>query len=221
MPCREESKRMRRCRTCNEIMSFNNFHKAKNGERHYHCKICRNEKHRLESTKETNRKQYLKVQSKSAKEKLELSQRGQKRCSGCSKIKTFEHYSINGSCYRSKCRSCMRKHYNNRIAKDPNFKIRHNVARRILLALRGGSKQLPTMKLVGCSAKEYRTYLESKFQEGMTWENYGRSGWHIDHIVPCCSFELTDLEQQKKCFHHSNTQPLWANENLKKSGKVL
>jgi hypothetical protein len=53
----------------------------------------------------------------------------------------------------------------------------------------------------------------------MTWENWALDGWHIDHIRPCCSFDLTDPEQQKKCFHYSNLQPLWAEENWSKGGK--
>lgn len=53
----------------------------------------------------------------------------------------------------------------------------------------------------------------------MTWENYGVHGWHIDHIRPCKSFDLTDPEQQKECFHYTNLQPLWWWENLEKGGK--
>ena len=48
----------------------------------------------------------------------------------------------------------------------------------------------------------------------MSWDNYG--DWHIDHIIPCAAFDLTDIEQQKKCFNYKNLQPLWAEENLKK-----
>jgi hypothetical protein len=63
-------------------------------------------------------------------------------------------------------------------------------------------------------------YLESHFKTGMTWENHGKFGWHIDHIIPCASFDLTDLEQQKKCFHYTNFQPLWWRENILKSDNL-
>jgi len=76
-----------------------------------------------------------------------------------------------------------------------------------------------TMELAGCSLEDLMKHLESKFAEGMTWENYGIKGWHIDHIRPCASFDLEDPEEQKKCFHWSNLQPLWAVDNLKKSDK--
>jgi hypothetical protein len=73
------------------------------------------------------------------------------------------------------------------------------------------------MELIGCTKDELRTYLEGLFLEGMTWENYGkRGGWQIDHIKPCASFDLTNQDQQKECFHYSNLQPLWADDNLKK-----
>ena len=58
------------------------------------------------------------------------------------------------------------------------------------------------------------------FLPGMTWENHTRSGWHIDHIVPCAAFDLSDPAQQRACFHYTNLQPLWAKTNLKKSNKL-
>ena len=74
------------------------------------------------------------------------------------------------------------------------------------------------MKLLGCSVEDFKNYFENKFKEGMIWENYGK--WHIDHIRPCVSFDLTKVEEQKKCFYYTNLQPLWAKENHIKSGKI-
>tara|TARA_R110000751_G_scaffold131998_3_gene234420 strand:- start:438 stop:656 length:219 start_codon:yes stop_codon:yes gene_type:complete len=68
-------------------------------------------------------------------------------------------------------------------------------------------------------------HLEDQFQDGMSWENYGRpngdylEGWHIDHIKPCALFNLEDASQQKECFHYTNLQPLWAEDNLSKGDK--
>ena len=62
--------------------------------------------------------------------------------------------------------------------------------------------------------------LESKFRDGMTWENYGPF-WHVDHIRPWASFDLSDPSQQKLCFHWTNLQPLLATENLAKGVKPL
>jgi hypothetical protein len=72
-------------------------------------------------------------------------------------------------------------------------------------------------ELVGCSYVELRKLIESKFTEGMTWENWSVNGWHIDHIKPLSSFDLTDTEQLKEACSYNNLQPLWAKDNLKKS----
>jgi hypothetical protein len=65
------------------------------------------------------------------------------------------------------------------------------------------------MELLGCTIDFLKEYLEARFLPTMTWENYGTL-WHIDHIIPCASFDLRDLEQQKACFHYTNLQPLFA-----------
>ena len=74
-----------------------------------------------------------------------------------------------------------------------------------------------TMKLIGCDIPHLIKHLESNFKDGMTWDNYGK--WHVDHIQPCISFDLEDINQQKKCFHYTNLQPLWAKENWLKGDK--
>lgn len=76
------------------------------------------------------------------------------------------------------------------------------------------------MELLGCTIEELRTHLEAQFQEGMTWDNYGRDGWHIDHIKPCSSFDLLKEAEQRECFHYTNLQPLWAKDNLSKGAKL-
>lgn len=72
---------------------------------------------------------------------------------------------------------------------------------------------------LGCTIGFYKNYIESKFLPGMTWENHGRGEgkWQIDEIKPCASFDLSDPEQYKECFHYTNAQPLWAIDNMKKS----
>jgi hypothetical protein len=72
-------------------------------------------------------------------------------------------------------------------------------------------------ELVGCTLDDLVTYLESKFQSGMCWDN--RNFWHIDHIRPLASFDLTDVEQQRIAFHFTNLQPLWARDNIRKGAR--
>jgi hypothetical protein len=75
-----------------------------------------------------------------------------------------------------------------------------------------------TFNLIGCDLYFLKDYLEKQFDENMNWPNYG-SYWHVDHIRPCASFDLTDEEQQRICFHYSNLQPLEAIENMRKGAK--
>lgn len=102
------------------------------------------------------------------------------------------------------------------------LRIKKNLRSRIRFALlsKNSNKLFATMNYLGCDVDFFKKYLESKFKDGMTWDNYGKYGWHIDHIIPCCKFDLTKEEEQKKCFHYTNQQPLWATENLKKGAKI-
>ena len=74
------------------------------------------------------------------------------------------------------------------------------------------------MDLVGCDINYLRKHLEKQFEPLMSWDSYGK--WHVDHIIPVTKFDLTDPEQQKICFHYTNLQPLWGEENMKKSDKL-
>ena len=102
---------------------------------------------------------------------------------------------------------------------DINFRLKDVLRKRMRNALLGLSKADRTMNLIGCSMDELKIYLEKQFREGMNWGNYGLHGWHIDHILPCCSFDLKEVEEQKKCFHYTNLRPLWAEENWAKGAQ--
>jgi len=93
---------------------------------------------------------------------------------------------------------------------DPNKKILGDLRKAMHRALKRHSnkKFSRTVDILGCSIPSFRMYLESKFEPGMNWRNYGRRGWHIDHIMPCAIFDLSKPEHQKRCFHFSNLQPL-------------
>ncbi len=108
---------------------------------------------------------------------------------------------------------------------DPAYKIKCVLRARLRMALMGKMKADKTMNLLGCSAEEAVAHLESQFKEGMTWKNHGRyhpkiKRWHIDHIIPCDYYDFLNPDHQRKCFHYTNLQPLWAIENLKKSSKI-
>jgi len=103
---------------------------------------------------------------------------------------------------------------------DLDFRIRGNLRHRVGMAIKNNSKSESTFELLGCSITELKKHLESKFTEGMTWDNYGLKGWHIDHIIPCDAFDLRHKEAQKICFNYSNMQPMWGKDNRKKQAKI-
>ena len=106
-----------------------------------------------------------------------------------------------------------RKHKRNT---DPQYKIACCVRVRVKAVLKGQIKCLKTLELIGCSLDHFKKHIESQFKEGMSWRNHGLRGWHLDHVKPCASFDLSQKEEQMKCFHYTNIQPLWAMDNWKK-----
>jgi hypothetical protein len=112
--------------------------------------------------------------------------------------------------------------------KDVGYKILSLFRQRLLSVIKkcSGIKCDKSLNLLGCTLKQFKTHLESQFQEGMNWNNHGvykfgdSMKWHVDHIKPCALFDFTKAEDQKACFHYTNLQPLWAIDNIKK-GKIL
>lgn len=121
---------------------------------------------------------------------------------------------------KTKKRARMQEYCRARRGEDPEFKLLTNTRTRINRALKTLSKGAGTRALIGMDIREYRIYLQGQFLPGMTWENHG-DVWHIDHVKPCASFDLTDPAQQRECFHWSNTQPLFAKENLEKGATYV
>ncbi len=120
--------------------------------------------------------------------------------------------------YRAYINTHRKTKYNN----DSNFKIRLLYSNRVkqILDVYEATKKDKFSKLLGCSIETFKKHIEKQFKPGMTWANHGSKTWHIDHIIPCKSFDLNDKQQQKKCFNYKNLQPLKAIENLKKGSKM-
>lgn len=121
--------------------------------------------------------------------------------------------------YYQKNKPQINARHKHRIQSDINYRITANLRSRLWCALKcqNAKKTNHTMDLVGCSIEFLKKYLEQMFLKGMTWDNYGRNGWSVDHIIPCASFDLTKEENQKKCFHYKNLQPMWETDNFKKN----
>lgn len=122
--------------------------------------------------------------------------------------------------HRIKARLYCIEYQRKRLSEDTDFRLAYTLRSRVRNAIHSNAKSSATFELLGCTVEELKKYLEAKFKPGMTWDNWGRFGWHIDHIMPCASFDLSNADEQKKCFHYTNLQPLWCHENQSKGKKV-
>jgi len=103
---------------------------------------------------------------------------------------------------------------------NPSYKLTERLRNSLYLALKSNSKTSSALTLLGCSIDDLKSKLEGMFAFGMDWSNHGLAGWHLDHILPLASFDMSDPAQQKIAFHHTNLQPLWAKDNMKKGCNV-
>ncbi len=99
---------------------------------------------------------------------------------------------------------------------DCLWKLRVALRTRMNNAIKGNFKKGSAIDLLGCNIQDFKKWIESQFQPGMSWNNWSRDGWHIDHKRPLKSFDLTDRGQLSAACHYTNLQPLWALDNLKK-----
>ncbi len=207
------------CKKCKQhkLLNKENFYVRKDRPIGYSsfCKDCKKKDGRIygqlyyPKNKEKRRQYHIKNRAKILERKQNYRQTEQYKSTYKKYYKKKKDYLIKQSILYNK------QQYKTNIC----FKLKHNLRRRIHEVIKYNKKCAPTERLLGCSLEFFKKYLESKFQPQMTWENYSFYGWHIDHIKPCFSFDLSDPEQQKQCFHYTNLQPLWAKENLRKCRK--
>jgi hypothetical protein len=117
---------------------------------------------------------------------------------------------------REKHAAYMRKKRN----ADPTFLVADRLRRRInsVISSAGIGKTGGLVDVSGCTVQELVSHIERQFVDGMSWQN--RRQWHIDHIVPCSAFDLTDPAQQLVAFHYTNLRPVWSHENLSKQARI-
>ena len=193
-----ETKTCTKCKVLKSIKEFNTRKIArKHGDKTYvrsHCKACRR-KASAAQRKADPEKHRAAVRASRQRKKLGI------------KLKRQTHEEIIAKGVETR-----RKRYRS----DPTFRLLDNLRSRVRKALHRNSKSAATKALLGICVDECRKYIEALFTEGMSWD----SDIHIDHIVPCASFDLSDPEQQRACFHYTNLQPLWGPDNLKKSDRI-
>ena len=122
-----------------------------------------------------------------------------------------------------KIRELKRNYEKIRKNNDPIYKLINNFRTAIYQVLKENNvrKNGHYFEILNYSPDELINHLETQFTDGMTWENYGR--WHVDHIRPISSFNINQIgdEEFMKCWSLENLQPLWGEENIRKSNKII
>ncbi len=212
---------MKMCSKCNLEQDLTSFYRDKGGKDGYRnsCKSC-DVKRRIAWSKAN-----ISNKTKDLVSKYKYRRKNpEKRKEYLEKLKSINpnYWAERAKAYREKDISTYRERTRKRDKflrqTDPIYKLRRAISNRInQVVSRGGfTKRSGIGTMIGCSWIDFKIYLESKFTEGMSWDNYGK--WHIDHIVPCASAQSE--EDLIRLQHFTNLQPLWATDNLRKSDKV-
>lgn len=222
-----------KCKQQKTLKNFGKHSKSKDGLRTY-CKLCANtmikkwrennkEKERL-SNKIRRQKNLIKYNKIAKiyreKNKNKLYKKTKKwKQNNKEKIANYnnQYYLLN----KEKIIKKAINRIGNKRRNNKNFKIIDNMRTRISSALsyHKMSKSKRTINLLGCSAEEFWAHLEKQFTEGMTRDNHGKHGWHIDHIIPLSSAK--NIQELEQLFHYTNCRPLWAKDNISKGNKII
>jgi hypothetical protein len=202
-------KKRKDCRECESRAAkewqSNNKEKVKLNEKIYR-------ERNKERLKEKNAKYY--------KENLEYFRSKKKEWQENNKSDIIEYGKKYAQENKEKIKKYQREYSNNKYRTDEIHRLKVNYRTRMSVYCKvSGFKKGALVNALGCSWEEFKIYIESKWTEGMSWDNYKIKGWHIDHIIPL-SHAKTE-EDVKKLFHYTNLQPLWWIDNLKKSNKII
>jgi hypothetical protein len=192
---------MKTCTKCSIIKPFTEFYRRGHGYKSQ-CKECCSEygkKNYLDNKELHNKKMVEHYESNKARYK-----------------ETQKKYRVNN---KEKINLIAKEYSSSRFKTDIIFKLKHNLRIRINQFIKSSeySKSNSMLNIIGCTPQELKLYLESKFKDGMSWENYGE--WHIDHIIPLAFAE--NINELYNLNYYLNLQPMWRLENLKKGQKLI
>lgn len=224
------------CTKCGVGKDVDEFYVLKNGKLHSWCNDCRRRAKKIwydnnsDHIKEYNTKNRERDMKQGARyralhrEELRIKSiyynginreyRAQKRLLPENKNRV----AARGREWRHKNRERYNRYFQEYYEKYPEKKIARNLRSRLVKLIRGKTRRLHTNELVGCEWTFLKRHLESQFDVNMSWSNYG-TYWHVDHIRPCQSFRLHNIEEQRACFHWTNLRPLEGAENISKNAK--
>jgi len=222
----------KKCSTCGEEKPLDEYYKDKSRKDGLagRCKLCKkqyyqeNKERILEQKKQYNQEnkerlaEYQKQYRQENKERIAERDKQRYQKNKERRLEQMgQYYQENKERIIEQTGRWAREKYNT----DPMFRLRHNIASLIRLSLsnNGYSKNSRTYKILGCSYDEFVKHIKSQFVEGMTWENYGRYGWELDHIIPVSS--AMNEEEIYLLNHYTNFQPLWVEDNRSKGGSYI
>lgn len=183
------------CSICKDYHSVKDFYNKDSA-----CKKCSSERRKSYTTREERNKKLTDAYPKHREKRLAYAKKY--REDNLEKVTTnLKKWKQNNPNYKKE-----------KWKSDSEFRLKEILRGRFYKAIKGYSKSSSILSLIGCTIPELKIYLQDKFTEGMSWDNYGE--WHIDHKKPCASFDFSNEEEQKECFHYTNLQPLWALDNL-------
>ena len=207
----------KKCRKCDETKPVAEFGKSKNnpdGLNNY-CKVCDSKRKKRNFSVDPDLKE--------------------KKCSRCDETKPvaeFSKYKNSPDGLFSSCKVCVSQYkkankdkrnerLRQRYKNDPEFKLRKTVRNHTHKIVKATKlqKSKSSFEYLGCTITEFKEHIESQFVEGMSWENYGLYGWHIDHKVPL-DWYVKNHTNPFEANHYKNLQPMWAGENISKGNSI-
>jgi len=200
---------MKVCTKCGVEKPFDDFHKCARDGYQAKCKPCRSEYAlaNRERISIANSRRYLENRD----QKLAYQREYRKN--------NIKHIRERARVYNFATRSDRIAKRRDRFERDPSAKLAHALRRRLRHAIHNDQKVGSAVRDLNCSIEELKAYLEQQFEEGMSWDNWAYDGWHIDHIKPLHTFDLTDRAQFLEACHYTNLRPLWAKDNLARNRK--
>jgi hypothetical protein len=231
-----EIKICRKCKVPKYLIDFNKSTRNKDGRRSY-CRDCENkDKRKYNYLHPDIARNYYTNNLPTLKEKQKIYNSKTKEQGNARKRK----YVINNPEKRLeqsrnyyhrhkkeiKKRNDAKREINNRkrveyINSNQQAKLAHNYRTLIWKSLKTKSNGGRLQELLGCNIDYFVIHLESLWELGMSWDNYGigEMKWNVDHIIVLDDFDLTNYSQAKRAFHYTNTQPMWSSQNCSKSNR--
>ena len=206
---------IKKCSKCGVEKSLDEYYKQKDGKfgTRADCKCCAKEYYvEYDAKPEVKAK---KAENYQVNREEIIAKQAEYDAKPENKARQVENYQAN----REEILTRQAEYQKQRKATDPLYKLRCNIRTLICKSfLRSDfKKSSKTAQILGCTFEEFKVYIESQFQEGMSWDS--RSLWHLDHIYPVSLAE--NEEHLIQLNHYTNFQPLWAEDNRRKGNKII